>query len=147
MRRLTVCLLGPTALILTAIAIALTPTVSNAAEVNAANIDAAFTNTSLAAVDNTWQVSDSTIGSGAEEAFRASDSDEFGTYSSGKQLDPNTVTFSAPSDGIAAREAAFSTLERNAVIVVAVSAVALGVGIVFLVTRWRGKKQPPRKDE
>lgn len=59
----------------------------------------------------------------------------FGTYPADEELDPITVTFSATNDCMPAPKAPTTVLERNVVVVIAVSAVALGAGIVFFVTR------------
>ncbi|TQO20595.1 Htaa protein [Rhodoglobus vestalii] len=69
----------------------------------------------------------------------------FGTYPAGEELDPITVTFSATSDCMPAPQAANSDLERNAYVVVAVSALTIGAGVVYFVTRSRGSKLGPHK--
>ena len=264
MRGLTVCVLGPAALIVTAIAIALTPIVGNAAERDAAGASTSAADVTIAAGESICQVSDAAVTWGVKESLRSyisgtiangawsvsdgatyetpnfgwsagsgeldagsgtlafdgslrfmghegildttlsglelrfdgtttaqlvfdvsgttqdgtpvdesgvefadidtseltvadgtttldaapvtltgAGSAAFGTYPPGEKLDPITVLFSATSDCLPAPRAPTTTLERNAIVLVAVSALALGAGVVFSVTRRRGANYDP----
>jgi hypothetical protein len=60
-RRLNSCVLGPAALIVTAVVIAFTPMVGNAGEPDAAGARSATTDVTIAAEDSMCQISDAAI--------------------------------------------------------------------------------------
>lgn len=99
MRGLNVCVLGPAALIVTAIVIALTPMVGNAAEPDVADARSATTNVTLAAGDSVCQISDAVITWGVKESLRSYIS---GTIANGEWAVSDGATYETPNFGWAA---------------------------------------------
>lgn len=95
MRRLNVCVLGPAALIITAIAIALTPMTSNAAVPDAAGTSSATTDVTLAA-GTTCAVTDAAITWGVKESLRSYIS---GTIANGEWAVRDGATYETPNFG------------------------------------------------
>ncbi|QYH35534.1 HtaA domain-containing protein [Salinibacterium sp. M195] len=97
MRRLNVCVLGPAALIITAIAIALTPMTSNAAEpVAGSRLPALESSTSASADDATCEISDAAITWGIKESLRSYIS---GTIANGEWAVSDGATYETPNFG------------------------------------------------
>ncbi|MBH0008658.1 HtaA domain-containing protein [Salinibacterium sp. SWN1162] len=104
MRRLNVCLLGPAALVVTAVAIALTPMTSNAAVPDAAGASLAHANiapadATLAADSAVCDVSDAAITWGVKESLRSYIS---GTIAHGEWAVGDGATYETPNFGWAA---------------------------------------------
>ncbi|MEV8253330.1 HtaA domain-containing protein [Rhodoglobus sp. NPDC076762] len=101
MRRLNVCLLGPAALIITAVAIALTPMTSNAAVPDAAGTSSTQANTAaagatLAADSDICDVTDAAITWGVKESLRSYIS---GTIANGEWAVSDGATYETPNFG------------------------------------------------
>lgn len=100
MRGLNVCVLGPAALIITAVAIAITPMTSNATELDAPDTRtgtwSATTDVNLAADDSTCQISDAAITWGVKESLRSYIS---GTIANGEWAVSDGATYDTPNFG------------------------------------------------
>ena len=101
MRRLNVCLLGPAALVITAVAIALTPMASNAAVPDAPGTgllraDAAPANVTVAADSDVCDVTDAAITWGVKESLRSYIS---GTIANGEWAVSDGATYDTPNFG------------------------------------------------
>ena len=112
MRGLNVCVLGPAALILTAVVIALTPMVGNAAQPDAADAAVATSGGAhLAAGDSSCDVSDAAITWGVKESLRSYIS---GTIANGEWAVSDGATYETPnfgwSDGTGTIDAGRGTL-------------------------------------
>ncbi|EAR24904.1 conserved secreted protein [marine actinobacterium PHSC20C1] len=99
MRGLNVCVLGPAALIVTAVIIALTPLVGTAAATDAAGMRPATNDATLAVDAATCQISDAEIIWGVKESLRSYIS---GTIANGEWAVSDGATYETPDFGWAA---------------------------------------------
>ncbi|MBH0109524.1 HtaA domain-containing protein [Salinibacterium sp. NG22] len=96
MRGLNVCVLGPAALIVTAVLIALTPMTSNAAVLDAAGTPSAPADVTLAADSDSCDVTDAAITWGLKESLRSYIS---GTIANGEWAVSDGATYETPNFG------------------------------------------------